>query len=99
MSNIIYYPNAGRMPSLDALPVSLHATIGQLANLACVQGVISGVDPYQNKMVLLITYNDGHVAELRKTLDCFKGFWPEYMRLYKQEHYLQLILHQPFIAA
>ena len=98
MSNILYYPNAGRMPALDALPASLHSSIAQLSTLPCIQGVVTGVDPYHNKMVFLVAFADGQQAEFTQTLNCFKGFHPARIDFNRREHFLQLSFSETFIA-
>ena len=85
------------MPSLDALPVNLHASIGLLSSLAFVKGVIWGIDPYYNKMVINIAFIDGHKAQMRTTLNFFKDCKAEYMCM--KDDYMQLVVSGTLIAA
>ena len=85
------------MPALDALPVGLHSTIALLSALSYVKGVITGIDPYHNKMVIYIVLTGPHLTQMRQTLNCFAGHKPE--RMVMKDDYMELTLNGTLIAA
>ena len=90
MYSILSGSDAGRMPSLNDMPMDLIKSLLLLEQLPSV-GVVNSKQN-QDNVHLQIAFRDNTIPDYRRAIKCFAGFKPKALRLDGRYRLLQLTL-------